>query len=130
MLNTIEDLKKDRQLVNSIDWSMTPEKAVDMYLEWGAGWIRGHDFVKTEHDESIYFVLYDWESLPTATLIRRNMRESLEIAKIQVPKELFQEACNEDGRRPGGTVHRLNTPLIQWLSDQIDGTGANTANLN
>lgn len=55
---TIKELKADRKLVNSIDWEMTPEKAVDMYLGWGAGWTRGDDFVSSANAESIYFVLY------------------------------------------------------------------------
>ena len=118
---TINDLKADRQLVNSIDWEMTPEKAVDMYLEWGAGWTRGNDFVSSENTESIYFVLYDWETPPRATLIRRTMKEAEEIAKIPVPEELFREACDEDGRRPGGTVHRLNAKLIDWLCERVNG---------
>ena len=118
---TIKQLKADRQLVNSIDWEMTPEKAVDMYLEWGAGWTRGNDFVSSEKTESIYFVLYDWETPAGATLIRRTMKEAVEIAKVPVPKEMFEEACDEDGRRPGGTVHRLNAKLIDWLCEQIDG---------
>ena len=57
---TLEELKADRDLVNQIDWSMTQEKAIEMYLEWGTGWIRGHDFVSTMGQESVYFVPYDW----------------------------------------------------------------------
>ena len=37
----LTELRQDRKLVNSIDWGMTPEKAVEMYLEWGTSWIRG-----------------------------------------------------------------------------------------
>lgn len=120
---TIDQLRKDRELVNSIDWEMTPEKAVDMYLEWGAGWTRGNDFVNSDKTESIYFVLYDWEMPCQATLIKRTMKEAVEITKIPVPDDLFEEACDEDGRRPGGTVHRLNAKLIDWLSEQIHGVG-------
>jgi hypothetical protein len=118
---SIEELKRNRKLVNSIDWEMTPEKAVDMYLEWGAGWTRGNDFVSSAHDQSIYFVLYDWETPPQATLLQRDMKGVVELTKIAVPKELFIEACDEDGKRPGGTVHRLNSNLIEWLSSRIDG---------
>ena len=118
---TIQQLKADRQLVNSIDWEMTPEKAVDMFLEWGASWTRGHDFVSSDKAEAIYFVLYDWETPARATLLRRTMREAVEITKIPVPEDLFTEACDEDGRRPGGTVHRLNAKLIGWLCEQLDG---------
>ncbi len=118
---TMDELRRNRTLVNSIDWRMTPEKAVDMYLEWGAGWTRGHDFVAKDNDESIYFVLYDWEDGHYATLIRRTVDGTEELAKIPVPEELFQRACDEDGRLPGGTVHRLNTELIDWLSARIGG---------
>ena len=29
---TLEEIKKDRKLINDIDWDMTPEMAVRMYL--------------------------------------------------------------------------------------------------
>lgn len=31
----LEELKKDGRLIDSIDWSMTPEEAVRLYLEMG-----------------------------------------------------------------------------------------------
>ena len=106
MMNA-EELCRQQQLLESIDWQMTPEKAVDMYLEWGSGWTRGHDFVSSAHDESVYFVLFDWETPPQVTLIRRNMGGAEELA------------VREDGRLPGGTVHRLNQPLEEWLRDRL-----------
>ncbi len=121
MLN-LEQLKTDRTLVNSIDWGMTPEKAVEMYLEWGTGWVRGNDFVRGEDDEAVYFVLFDWEDKPpVATLIRRTTEGAEEIAKIPVPPELFTAACREDGARPGGTVHPPNRALKEWLCDAVNG---------
>ncbi|WP_339135172.1 MAG: DVU0772 family protein [Candidatus Electrothrix sp. GW3-4] len=121
MLNLAE-LRKNRILVNSIDWAMTPEKAVEMYLEWGTGWIRGNDFVSSSDDESYYFVIYDWETEPPqVTLVHRTLGGAEELAKIEVPKELFDAACQEDGRRPGGTVHRLNRGLQEWLNTRLKG---------
>lgn len=118
----LNQLKDDRILVNKIDWTMTPEKAVEMYLEWGTGWIRGNDFVSGRQDESVYFVLFDWENNPpTVTLIRRTVDGAEEIAKIPVPKHLFDTSIQEDGRRPGGTVHTLNCELKRWLRDAING---------
>jgi hypothetical protein len=119
MMN-MDELSRQRQLVNVIDWRMTPEKAVDMYLEWGAGWTRGNDFVSSVHDESVYFVLFDWEEPPQVTLIRRTMAGAEELAKVEVPAALFSAAIDEDGRRPGGTVHPLNRPLQEWLQSKLD----------
>ena len=121
MLN-IQELKENRELVNKVDWEMTPEKAVEMYLEWGTGWIRGNDFVSSSTDESVYFVLFDWENDPAfATLIRRTVEGAEEIAHIEVPGDLFDAACREDGKRPGGTVHPLNKELKVWVNAAING---------
>ena len=119
---SLAELRKNRTLVNSIDWAMTPEKAVEMYLEWGTGWIRGNDFVSSSDDESFYFVIYDWETEPPrVTLLHRTLDGAEELAKIEVPKELFEASCKEDGKRPGGTVHRLNRSLKDWLNERIEG---------
>lgn len=120
MLN-LNELRKNRVLVNEIDWNMTPEKAVEMYLEWGTGWVRGHDFVSSANDESIYFVVYDWEKQPCATLIRRTVEGAEEIASIPVPQELFDASWKDDGTLPGGTVHPPNYDLKKWLCKQIGG---------
>ena len=121
MLN-MHELQKDRNLVNSIDWAMTPEKAVEMYLEWGSGWTRGNDFVSSAHDESFYFVIFDWEiEPPVVTLVHRTLAGADELAKIEVPRELFDASCAEDGIRPGGTVHPLNRKLKEWVNEIIQG---------
>ena len=119
---SLAELRKNRTLVNSIDWAMTPEKAVEMFLEWGTGWIRGNDFVSSSDDESFYFVIYDWETEPPrVTLLHRTLEGAEELAKIEVPKELFEASCKEDGKRPGGTVHRLSRSLKDWLNERIEG---------
>ena len=118
---TREELKADRKLVNNIDWSMTPEKAIEMYLEWGSGWIRGNDFVSTMGQESIYFVLYDWLTPPRVTLIRRTTAGAEEIAEVEVPEDLFMKAWKEDGDRPGVGVHALNQELKEWVCKAVDG---------
>ena len=126
MMN-LEELKADRSLINKIDWSMTPEKAIDMYLEWGAGWTRGHEFVSTPGQESYYFVIFDWEDPPQVTLIRRNMDGATEEGKIIVPKDLFDNAIREDGHRPGVGVHALNEQLRKWVCTVVGGSSLDYA---
>ena len=115
-----QELKANRRLVNEIDWSMTPEKAIEMYLEWGTGWIRGNDFVSSQDQESIYFVLYDWEEDPTqVTLVRRTVEGAEDIAKVEVPPELFIQAAKDDGYKPGVGVHPLNRQLKEWVCNSL-----------
>ena len=116
----IRELKENRKLVNSVDWTMTPEKAIEMYLEWGTSWSRGNDFVSSNDQESFYFVVYDWLA-PQVTLIRRTAEGAEEILSIPVPKKLFQQAVQEDGHNPGVGVHALNLPLKKWVCDSIHG---------
>jgi len=116
----LKELLKKRQLVDSIDWSMTPEKAIEMYLEWGTGWVRGNDFVSSNDQESFYFVVYDWQQ-PQVNLVKRTSEGAEEIATVAVPKELFEQAIIDDGYNPGVGVHGLNTPLKEWVSNAVHG---------
>jgi len=77
---TLEELKKDRALVNSIDWDMTPEMAVRMYLEWGNIWTPGEGrryTVKSKNDYSVYFVVNCWQRPYYIYLIRRNSEDAV-----------------------------------------------------
>jgi hypothetical protein len=117
----LQELKQRRDIVNKIDWSMTPEKAVDMHLEWGAGWTRGNDFVRSGDDESYYFVIYDWETPPQATLLRRDSKQVEELAKIPVDRELFIKSIEEGGRKAGVGVYNPSRELKKWLSEALSG---------
>ncbi len=117
---SLEQLRLNPQLISKIDWHMTPEKAVEMYLEWGTGWIRGNDFVASENDETYYFVLFDWEA-PLVILIKRTVASAEELAKVPVPPELFEAAWKDDGIRPGGSVHKLNDDLNRYLEKILHG---------
>lgn len=111
----LEELKEHREIVDQIDWEMTPEKAVETYLEWGTGWSRKDDFVRHAGQEALYFAIYAWEQPPQVTLIRRSMLEAVEIAKIHAPEELIRNAVDEAGRKPGVGVYAITEELEQWL---------------
>ncbi len=116
----LEELKNDRTIVDLIDWDMTPEKAVETFLDWGTGWTRRDDFVRYHGQESLYFVIYDWETPPQVTLIRRTTQEADEIAKIPAPPELVRGAIHEGGRKPGVGVYALSEELKNWLRNMLN----------
>ncbi len=117
----LQELRQRRDIIDKIDWDMTPEKAVDMYLEWGAGWTRGNDFVRSGDEESYYFVIYDWETPPQVTLLRRDSKEVEELAKIPVDKELFFTSIEEGGKKAGVGVYNPTKELKKWLSKVLSG---------
>ncbi len=113
------ELKIHREIVDLIDWEMTPEKAVETYLEWGTGWTRKDDFVRYHGQEALYFVIYDWEKPAQVTLIRRTMKEADEIAKIPVPDEMVKKTVEEAGRKPGVGVYAISDELKAWIKEAL-----------
>lgn len=111
----LEELLQHREVIDRIDWDMTPEKAVETFLEWGTGWTRKDDFVRYHGQDAIYFVIYDWEKPPQVTLIRRTTQEADEIAKIPMPGDLISRAIEEAGRKPGVGVYAINDEVKEWL---------------
>lgn len=111
----LDELKTHREIVDNIDMEMTPEKAVETYLEWGTGWSRKKDFVRYPGQETLYFVIYEWEKPPRVTLIRRDTRGVEEIAQFEAPPELVRQSIEEAGRKPGVGVYPPNEPLKEWL---------------
>ena len=121
-------LKITKDIKRQIDWSMTPTKAVDMYLEWGSGWTRGAgNFVADANDVSYYFVIYEgdllfdrgWERT-FVSFIKRTVEGATELGRIEVPNDLWKNAIMEDGPNKAGVeVHAINQELAEWLQENI-----------
>lgn len=81
-------LEKFAQL--PIDWNLTPEHAVTMYLEWGNNdWNAEYPPVRSKDDVSIYFVVDTWGPKPVVRLVRRNSEEAVDLAVVDLPEELI-----------------------------------------
>ncbi len=113
-MKTLEDLKADKKLIDYIDWEMTPEEAVTLYLEWGNNWSHGR-YVKSKNDVSHYFVLNTWEKKPVIFLIRRNSEEASEIAAFEVPDEY-----TEDLLRSNKGVYAVDGEIKGWLMEELN----------
>ena len=119
MMLTFDELKKDRELINLIDWEMTPELAVRMYLEWGNIWARGENrkhVVRSKSDYSIYFVVNCWARPYYIYLIKRNSEEATELAKFELPKRFEKPVCELKG------VYALEGELKEWMKEELNVT--------
>ena len=54
---TLEELRKHDEYTSVIDWEMTPEEAVTLYLEWGNNWVNGKRRIRSPKDVSFYFIV-------------------------------------------------------------------------
>ncbi len=113
----MEEIKKDIDLVNEIDWDMSPEEAVTLYLEWGNNWSHDRKFVKSKNDVSYYFVLNTWGEEPIVYLIRRNSAEAKELAELHLPQLLEEKIKYE--YRDGKGVYAVEGELKDWLKEEL-----------
>lgn len=119
MMN-IDDIRADRELVNAIDWDMTPEEAVRLYLEWGNNWASGNYVIRSKDDVTYYFVINTWKDEPVIYLVRRNSDEAVELAEIAFPPDLKAQYRLTHGEHKG--VWPLDDSVKQWLKKSFNAT--------
>jgi len=113
----LEALRKHADILDDIDWEMTPEDAVTRYLEWGTSWSRGKNMVRSKSDVSYYFTISTWHDPPKIRLMKVSMDEGVELASIEIPKKLgdrFLETAPS-----GKGVFPLNEEIRGWLEKQL-----------
>ena len=114
----LEEIKNDKALLNAIDWEMTPEEAIRLYLEWGNNWAGGNYVIRSKNDVTHYFVVNTWEQPPKVYLIRRNSEEAEELAEIDMPKDLGDRYLQSIGHTKG--VYSIEGEVKAWIQKQLD----------
>ena len=113
MLN-LEALKTERALIDAVNWEMTPEEAVRLYLEWGNNWARGDGYViRSRDDYTIYFVINCWSKPYNIYLIKRNSDEARELACFPLPARFEKPVCELKG------VYALEGEIKAWLKAEL-----------
>lgn len=121
MVMNLDALRQDRAIVNEINWEMTPEEAVTLYLEWGNNWTHGKNLVRSKSDVSHYFVVNTWDDPPHIYLIRRNSDEAVELAKLEIPLPLRDSFLVQWGYKKG--VFAINREIRAWLEKEFGFEG-------
>ncbi|OQX63177.1 MAG: hypothetical protein B5M56_03820 [Desulfococcus sp. 4484_241] len=116
MLN-LDGLKKRRDLINDIDWEMTPEEAVRLYLEWGNNWAGGNYVIRSREDVSHYFVINTWRERPIIYLVRRDSEQAEELAVIEMPETLEKKFLKSVGHNRG--VYAIDADVKKWLQKEL-----------
>lgn len=116
-MTTLDQIKKDSRLIDEIDWDMTPEEAVRLYLEWGNNWASGNYVIRSKDDEAVYFVVSTWKEPPMVYLIRRNSEEAKEVAAITMPEAIKKQFMEENGNLKG--VYAVEGVVKEWLKSEL-----------
>jgi hypothetical protein len=117
-MKNLKDIKNDKALINGIDWDMTPEEAVRLYLEWGNNWAGGNYVIRSKNDCTHYFVVNTWGETPVIYLIRRNSEDATELAEISLPTDLEKQYVKTNGMHKG--VYALDGKVKDWLKNELN----------
>ena len=113
----LDEILNSPEITSDIDWEMTPEEAVTLYLEWGNNWSHGKHLIRSKSDRSLYFVINTWDDPPQIYLIQRNSDEALELAMIEMPETLRRGFLESVGHRKG--VYAINDEIKAWLETKL-----------
>lgn len=110
------EIRKNKEIINVIDWDMTPEEAVTLYLEWGNNWTHGKSLISSKDDVSYYFVVNTWEDPPKIFFVRRNSEEAVELAAIDMPDDLRDHFLESVDGIKG--VYAISDEIKTWLKEE------------
>ena len=102
-----------------IDWTLSPEQAVTMYLEWGNNaWDHEHPPVRTPSDVSYYFVCDSWNDPPLIRLVRRSMEKAEDLLTIPMPEEFIAGYRKIHGMWKG--ISEPSEEIKDWLKKEME----------
>ncbi len=101
-----------------IDWNLSPEHAVTMYLEWGNNdWHAEYPPVRSKADYSTYFVVDTWGEQPVVRLVRRNSEAAEELVTVPLPARLANHFHDEHGDLKG--IMEPTPEIKAWLKKEL-----------
>ncbi len=114
----LHDIKKNHNLLYSVDWEMTPEEAIALHLEWGPLRSQSYYNSRDNDNETVYFVINTWKKQPILTLVRRKGFDSEELGNFIMPKDLEDEFMDDIGKYKG--VYAVEGKVRDWLKKELD----------
>jgi hypothetical protein len=114
---TLDELKENRKLVDSINWEMTPEEAIALHLEWGPLRDQSYYNSRDKDNETVYFTLSSWKKFPILSLVRRKGFDSEELLVMELP-DRFKKGFMEDMGKFKG-VYAINKEVANWLKNKL-----------
>ncbi len=112
----LDALRGRRDLLDRIDWELTPQEAVEMFDHRTRGLERRLQ-VRGSGEKHYFFCVDNWRERPELILKERSIKEARVIARIDAPSELLQACVRERGDRKG--LFPLSPALQEWLRKRL-----------
>ncbi len=108
-------IKVGDQVINSIDWEMTPELTFGTYESWG-----GVERVRNNAERIYYFFIDNWGEKPKLCLMERGVKHARIIAEIHAPGELVASCVKGQGEAAFyDRTFAINEQIRKWLVKHV-----------
>jgi len=108
-------LEVGNQIVNGIDWEMTPDLTFGTYESWG-----GRERVRNNSERIHYFFIDAWEEVPKLCLMERGVKHAKVMAEILAPQEMVEQCVKKQGSSSlFEKSYAIDETLKQWLLDNL-----------
>jgi hypothetical protein len=114
---SLEEIGQDPDIMDCLDLTMTSEKAISLYLEWGAFSAHGQDFVRSGNDATCFFTVDAWERPARVFLVKQTNSGREEICRVDVPQTLVDGIVESYGGRKG--TYNISEALQEWIGNHL-----------
>ena len=109
---TFDELKERRDIIEAIDWNLTPQEAFQAYQ------IKSIDAWKHRAPADVYYVYISvWQNEASVVLVKRTVKDSEEIAILPVPQDLVTASLPH---QPGKPIPHGQYPLDQGIRNWLN----------
>lgn len=103
------------QVINSIDWEMSPELTFGTFESWG-----GRERVRNNDERVYYFFVDDWGERPKLCLMERGVKHARVVAEIKAPLEMMRKCVDEQGYVARfEQSFAINDQIREWLINNV-----------
>ena len=113
----LKEIKNDLNIVNAVNWEMTPEEAIALHLEWGPLRDLSYYNSRDSNNETVYFVINTWKTPPIVTLVKRKGFDSEDLATFHLPERLEKKFMASVGYQKG--VFAVEGEVREWLQKEL-----------
>ena len=112
---TIEELRERRDIIEAVDWDLTPQEAFQAYQ------IKSIDAWKYRSLPDVYyFYISVWQNEASVVLVKRTIKDSEEIAVLPLPQDMVTATLPH---QPGKPIPHGQYPIDQhikaWLREAL-----------
>jgi hypothetical protein len=113
---TFDELKNRRDILESVDWNLTPQEAFQAYQ------IKSIDAWKYRSLPDVYyFHISVWQNEAKVVLVKRTIKDSEEIAVLPVPDDLVTASLPHQAGKPiPHGQYPMDQGIQAWLKKALN----------